>query len=71
MYIDEGNREHVSYLFSFLACTDTIGYYETGTGHTCQTYNDYGFCFDGEINDEMPPAEPIEAILNCCICGKS
>ncbi|CAF3427293.1 unnamed protein product [Rotaria socialis] len=51
------------------ACINTGEYYEPITGHTCQTYIDYGFC-DGT---SIVSGSEINASLaqeNCCACGK-
>lgn len=50
-------------------CSDTVGYFEPVTGHTCQTYIDYGFCngtsvlAGSAINSQL-------AEQNCCSCGR-
>jgi len=50
-------------------CEDTPGYIETVTGHTCQTYADYGLCEEFKVLPDAPIDEA-EAKANCCICGK-
>lgn len=50
-------------------CSDEKNYFEPVTGHTCQTYIDYGFCngtqvlMGSAINEQL-------AKENCCSCGK-
>ncbi|CAM4970781.1 unnamed protein product [Rotaria socialis] len=51
------------------ACVNAINYIEPITGHTCQTYIDYGFCNGTSIVS----ASHVNVSLaqdNCCACGK-
>jgi hypothetical protein len=53
----------------YVACQDTIPYFEPVTGHTCQSYIDYGFCNGTDVNN----TNAINAVLarqNCVACGK-
>jgi len=51
-------------------CWDTVGYFEPVTGHTCQTYIDYGFCNGTNILTGSAIDSQL-AQQNCCSCGKS
>ncbi|CAF2084743.1 unnamed protein product [Rotaria magnacalcarata] len=51
------------------ACSDTYGYFEQVTGHTCQTYIDYGFC-NGLSVVTTSGIDSVSAQENCCSCGK-
>ncbi|CAF3602449.1 unnamed protein product, partial [Rotaria socialis] len=51
------------------ACSDLAGYFEEGTGHTCETYIDYGFC-NGTSVVATSGIDSEAAQQNCCACGK-
>ncbi|CAF1203900.1 unnamed protein product [Rotaria magnacalcarata] len=51
------------------ACIDTSEYYEPITGHTCQTYIDYGFC-NGTSIVSFTQIDVSLAQESCCACGK-
>ncbi|CAF3464670.1 unnamed protein product [Rotaria socialis] len=51
------------------ACSDSAGYFEQGTGQTCQTYIDYGFC-NGSSVVTTSGINSVSAQQNCCSCGK-
>ena len=55
--------------FFRIGCVDTVGYVEAITGHTCQTYAEYGFCEEYKV---VPGAsiDVTTAEENCCVCGK-
>ncbi|CAF3370207.1 unnamed protein product [Rotaria socialis] len=52
-----------------VACSDLAGYFEEGTGHTCETYIDYGFC-NGTSVVATSGIDSAAAQQNCCACGK-
>ncbi|CAF3650902.1 unnamed protein product [Rotaria socialis] len=51
------------------ACINTINYIEPITGHTCQTYIDYGFC-NGTSIVSASHVNVSLAQYSCCACGK-
>ncbi|CAF3716714.1 unnamed protein product, partial [Rotaria socialis] len=51
------------------ACANAINYFEPITGHTCQTYIDYGFCNGTSIVSASHVNVPL-AQEGCCACGK-
>ncbi|CAF4898438.1 unnamed protein product, partial [Rotaria socialis] len=56
------------YSSSLDTCSDLAGYFEEGTGHTCETYIDYGFC-NGTSVVATSGIDSEAAQQNCCACG--
>ncbi|CAF4637174.1 unnamed protein product, partial [Rotaria socialis] len=52
------------------ACANAINYFEPITGHTCQTYIDYGFCNGTSIVSASHVNVPL-AQEGCCACEAS
>jgi hypothetical protein len=74
--VDETNSLSIIYFITdniyfrfYVACEDTIGYVEPVTGHTCQSYVDYGFCVGNSIVNIAAVNAPL-ARQNCVACGK-